>query len=99
MLRYAVLASRADSSVYQRLAADIETICPGIAMTSTWMDTPDTTSGCELAECRAKEHRRDAGALLAALRKPPQALPLALAAEVEAVTYGWAALLLAGTTS
>lgn len=49
VLRYAVLASRADHSVYQRLAAEIETVCPGIALTETWIDTPDAASGCALA--------------------------------------------------
>jgi ATP-dependent Lon protease len=124
VLRYAVLASRADNSVYQRLAAEIETVCPGLAMTSTWIDKPDAASGCVLAaelDCRAvagdrsdyrsladcvrlislslprdrsltDEHRRVAGTLLAALRKLPQGVPCTLAAEVEAVTYGWAAL-------
>ncbi|UQR60779.1 AAA family ATPase [Bradyrhizobium sp. C-145] len=124
VLRYAVLASRADHSVYQRLAAEIETVCPGIALTATWIDTPDAASGCALAieldhravredqsECRSladcvrlislalprdrtlgEEHRRVASALAAALRKLPQSITFALAAEVEAVVYGWAAL-------
>src|SRR5947209_14782118 len=49
VLRYAVLASRADHSVYQRLAAEIETVCPSIALTARWLDTPDAASGCALA--------------------------------------------------
>ncbi|UVO39174.1 AAA family ATPase [Bradyrhizobium arachidis] len=124
VLRYAVLASRADQSVYHRLTAEIETVCPGIAMTATWIDTPDAASGCALAveldhravredksECRSladcvrlislalprdralgEEHRRVAGALAAAFRKLPQSISFKLAAEVEAVVYGWAAL-------
>lgn len=124
VLRYAILASRADHSVYQRLAAEIETVCPGIALTATWIDTPDAVRGCalaveldyravcndkseyrSLADCvrlislalprdreLGEEHRRVAGSLAAALRKLPQSIPLALAAEVEAVVYGWTAL-------
>lgn len=124
VLRYAVLASRVDPSVYQRLAAEIETVCPDITLTETWIDTPDAGSGCALAveldhravredksECRSladcvrlislalprdrglgEEHRRVAGALVAAFRKLPQSISLELAAEVEAVVYGWAAL-------
>jgi len=49
VLRYAVLASRADHSVYQCLVAEIETVCPGMALTETWIDTPDAASGCALA--------------------------------------------------
>ncbi|MCK1677109.1 hypothetical protein [Bradyrhizobium sp. 150] len=124
VLRYAVLASRADHSVYQRLAAEIETVCPGIALTETWIDTPDAASGCALAveldhravredkpECRSladgvrlislalprdrgldEEHRRVASALVAAFHKLPPSIPLELAAEIEALVYGWAAL-------
>lgn len=124
ILRYAILASRGDSSVYQRLLAEIHEVCPGLPLAQAWFATPNAETGGQLAaeldrrgvvedrselrslaDCvrllsldlphdrhQADDHRCAARALLAALRRLRKNIPLRLAAEVEAVTYGWAAL-------